>query len=97
MVNSLTPFDSDELLADPQEIADLPGSLWSLTETDGLIISGEVDEPDSVAAVAKFAVTAPPVLRGDCNLDGDVNFLDIPPFIALFAEGGRLLAGGRHH
>jgi beta-glucanase (GH16 family) len=35
-----------------------------------------------------FSIDAPPVLLGDVDLSGDVNFLDISPFIAVLSSGG---------
>jgi hypothetical protein len=40
-------------------------------------------------ALPKYGVgQAIPILRGDVNLDGAVNFLDISPFIAVLSSGG---------
>ncbi len=34
-----------------------------------------------------FTVTPPGVCRGDCNCDGQINFADIDPFVAVLAGG----------
>ena len=77
-------FESDALLTDPQEIADLPGSLWSLTEPDGLLVVSFA-LPFVPPAVSKMVVSKTEILLGDCNLDGVVNFNDISPFIELLS------------
>lgn len=35
-----------------------------------------------------FSVIGEPTILGDVNMDGDVNFQDIPPFISLLISGG---------
>jgi len=39
----------------------------------------------------EFETTLSPVLRGDVNLDGSVNFTDIPSFIAVLQSGASLV------
>ena len=80
---SFEPFDSDALFSEPQEISDLPGSLWFLEEPDGLIVAGVAPSE----AAMSLSVTLPQILLGDCNLDGNVNFLDITPFISFLSGG----------
>lgn len=44
---------------------------------------------DEIAFFDDFVISIPsPVLLGDVNLDGAVNFLDISPFISLLSAGG---------
>ena len=69
------------------DLGDEPGS--TVTLLDGQIAVGS----DGTDATNDFAITIPPragdepiVLRGDVNLDGMVNFLDIAPFISRLAE-----------
>ena len=65
----------------------------------GLLVDGSdfsfdlntVREPgeDLFAASAEvfFTVVQPEILVGDCNRDGVVNFLDIPPFVQTVSTG----------
>ena len=69
------------------DLGDEPGS--TVTLLDGQIAVGS----DGTGATNDFAITIPPragdepiVLRGDVNLDGMVNFLDIAPFISRLSE-----------
>ena len=71
------------------DLGDEPGS--TVTLLDGQIAVGS----DGTGATNDFAITIPPragdepiVLRGDVNLDGMVNFLDIAPFILRLSEMG---------
>ena len=90
LVYTLIPFGSDDLLITPQEISELPGSLFSLNDPDGLIITA-VAAPDSAPpGVANLSVSLPSVVLGDTNLDGEVNFLDISPFIQVLSTKGFL-------
>ena len=88
-------FESDALFSEPQEISNLPGSLWSLEEPDGLIVSGAVPSSEDTEfppeAAKTLSVTLPPTVLGDCNLDGSVNFLDISPFVSILSSGGEYL------
>ena len=42
---------------------------------------------DGFARVFVSQTTEPPVLKGDVNLDGILDFADIPPFIAVLQSG----------
>ena len=46
-------------------------------------------EPSATLAVTLIS-EFPQIMLGDCDLDGDVDFLDIPPFIAVLASNGFL-------
>jgi len=46
-------------------------------------------EPSATLAVTLIS-EFPQIMLGDCNLDGDVDFLDISPFIAVLASNGFL-------
>ena len=58
---------------------------------DGIFAPDLTDLPSTSIRIETFTVdvvAAPtPPLLGDVNLDGDVNFMDIPPFIALLISG----------
>ena len=85
LVFSFVPFETDALLVTPQEITNLPGSLWSLQEPDGAIVSFAL--PGDSPAVESLEVSLPEIVLGDCNQDGDVDYQDIKPFIeTLLAE-----------
>ena len=60
---------------------------------DGLL-TFQFDYFSSGSAIAQYntADTEPLVLLGDCNSDGTVNFLDIPPFISTLSTPGYLAA-----
>ena len=45
---------------------------------------------DGTTGVFRFNPVSEPVLLGDCNLDGVVNFLDISPFISILAADNYL-------
>lgn len=80
------PFDSDALLDDPTtEFDGSPESLYVLMEPTGFIISfSEV----AVGPPISFSISEiEPVLLGDVNLSGGVDFADIPPFISLLIAG----------
>ena len=52
-------FDSDALPVNtPQQIPELPGSLWSLTEPNGLIVSGTTIESGNYSFLSKDFVVA---------------------------------------
>jgi len=85
-------FDTDALPVDPAlQFTASPDSLVSLDEpTQGLVVSFSEVELDGGTPIV-FAVTSGPiVLRGDCDLDGEVNFFDIPPFIDVLISGSFL-------
>jgi len=87
------PFDTDALPTDPAlQFTASPDSLVSLEEpTLGLVVSFSEVEIDGGTGPIVFAVTSGPVvLRGDCDLDGEVTFFDIPPFIDVLLSGSFL-------
>ena len=89
------PFASDALLMDPTtEFTGSPESLYVLFEPTGSIGSfsevgfGDDEVPASpVLAFAIFIAEVEPPLLGDLNQNGEVNFLDIAPFIQRLATG----------
>ena len=83
---TLTPFDSDALLTDEQEFSELPGSLWSLEEPNGLVTGFTPGDPENEFETMALSVSQS-VMLGDCNLDGVLDFLDLPPFIAVLTTG----------
>ena len=88
-------FSSDALLMDPTtEFTGSPESLYILFEPTGSISSfsdvafGDDEVPASpVLAFAIFIAEVEPPLLGDLNQNGEVNFLDIAPFIQRLATG----------
>ena len=88
-------FASDALLMDPTtEFTGSPESLYVLFEPTGSISSfsdvafGDDEVPASpVLAFAIFIAEVEPPLLGDLNQNGEVNFLDIAPFIQRLATG----------
>ncbi len=66
--------------------------IGSATSIDRLVVtwpSGTVDELLSPAINSQITLVEgsnPPILLGDCNLDGVVDFLDISPFINLLSS-----------
>jgi len=90
------PFESDALPTDPAiQFTASPDSLVSLMEPMfGLLISfSEVDlnsPADSRPILFAVSSGATSVLRGDCNLDGVIDFGDIPAFIAVLGGGTNL-------
>ena len=70
--------------------------IGSETTIDRLVVkwpSGTVDEllnPDINAQITLSEGSSPVVLLGDCNLDGNVNFQDISPFITVLSTQGIL-------
>ena len=91
LVYALDPLDSDALLSTAQEISELTGSIIVLDEPDGITSITLAEDSGAETIPGSFCVTAPsPVLLGDCNLDGAINFLDITPFIAALATSNFL-------
>ena len=90
------PFDSDALPTDPAlQFTASPDSLVLLDEPSlGRIISFsdvDLDSPaDSRAIVFSVVSGATSVLRGDCNLDGVIDFGDIPAFVGALSGGTNL-------
>ena len=90
------PFDSDALPTDPAlQFTASPDSLVLLDEPSlGRILSfSDVDlnsPADSRAIVFSVVSGATSVLRGDCNLDGVIDFGDIPAFIGALSGGTNL-------
>ena len=88
-------FSSDALLMDPTtEFTGSPESLYILFEPTGSISSfsdvafGDNDGvPTGPVAFAIFIAEVEPPLLGDLNQNGEVNFLDIAPFIQRLATG----------
>ena len=60
------------------------GRLQLRDNTTALGLSGSRDLRFSISGVA--AGDAPDVLKGDVNMDGMINFLDISPFILALAS-----------
>ena len=61
----------------------------SADRADGAVRFDSTDDVDGVAPrLFVEVIAAEPVLLGDVNLDGAVNFLDISPFVRLLAGGG---------
>ena len=79
---------ADDTLPSTPEVMDLPGTFWTLSDETGRI-SGFTDPADGIVT-ASFAISFSPVLLGDCNFDGEVNFRDITPFIASLSGNGYL-------
>ena len=55
--------------------------------SDGYVVFS-ADGPGALDPVINFTIDTTPTLRGDVNLDGQVNFADISGFIALLSSGG---------
>ena len=47
-----------------------------------------VNSPAIIVSDVQPSMTQPPVLLGDVNLDGEVTFLDISPFITILSTAG---------
>ena len=88
-------FSSDALLMDPTtEFTGSPESLYILFEPTGSISSfsdvafGDNDGvPTGPVAFSIVIVEVEPPLLGDLNQNGEVNFLDIAPFIQRLTTG----------
>jgi len=59
----------------------------SVFQSSGVTYSG--NQVEGINAILNANVIVP-VLLGDCNLDDEVNFLDISPFISVLSAGGYL-------
>ena len=75
----------------PFTILDRDMTLSGLLE-DGSAFSFDLNSEsapaqDSFESGATLIVKLPPVLRGDVNQDGTVDFLDIVPFVSVFSSG----------
>ena len=69
--------------------------IGSATEIDSLVVrwpSGTVDELSNPSINGQITLVegSASVQLGDCNCDGDVDFLDIGPFIAILSAGDYL-------
>ena len=62
------------------------GSPFSFDLLTGNRFSREYFDPDATLTVT-LVPPAPEVILGDCDLDGDVDFSDIPPFIDILRAG----------
>ena len=57
--------------------------------SDGAVRFDSLDDADGIGPQLFLELTAPdPIVLGDVNLDGGVNFLDISPFISVLSGGG---------
>ena len=90
------PFDTDALPTDPaMQFSASPESIIILDEpTLGTLISfADVDlnsPADSRPILFAVVSGATSVLRGDCNLDGVIDFGDIPAFVGALSGGTNL-------
>ena len=69
--------------------------IGSATKIDSLVVrwpSGTVDELSNLSINGQITLVegSASVQLGDCNCDGDVDFLDIGPFIAILSAGDYL-------
>ena len=58
-----------------------------ITSRDLLELALSNNDSPGVPNVLSFDLKISTILRGDCNLDGEVTFLDIAPFIAILQAG----------
>jgi len=61
---------------------------FAQSQIDNLAISGTFqDQNNGFASINPVDVLATPVVKGDVDMDGDVDFADIPAFIAVLQSG----------
>ena len=80
--------------ADTQGVGEYINNGDSLTDaTDGALTgNSDFDFDRAMSFNIGFVIDDGPVLHGDVNLDGMVNFLDISPFISVLSAGGEFQA-----
>ena len=86
------PFASDALLTDPAtEFDGSPASVFALLEPTGFVVGFSNVEVDAVFQPMVFSISISsdfePVLLGDVDRSGFVDFSDVSSFIALMSSG----------
>jgi len=76
-------YTNEPILANTGELGSIPTD----PNFNSIIISGNSGTMGTYSSLTLTQIRSATVLLGDVNLDGEVNFLDIVPFIAVLSAG----------